>query len=69
MNTPTTWNVPVPFPGTDAEAAANRNTHSFHYSGSPEDADIRCWSCDSRPSHVAASYPCGADVPRQEITR
>ncbi len=61
-------NRPVPFPGSDEKADANFLSHAFHYTGSPEDADIRCDSCDCRPSHVAASYPCGEEPPREEVT-
>lgn len=56
-------NRPVAFPGTPDEARANRLTHIFDYS----DADTRCLDCDCRPSHVAASYPCGARVPREVV--
>lgn len=54
-------NEPVPFPGTADEAEANRATHRWDWC----DPDTRCWDCDSRPSHQAANYPCGADVPRR----
>ena len=64
-----TYNMPAPFPGTPEEAAANRDTHLFVYDGTPDDADVRCWNCDCRPSHVAASYPCGANVPRITVER
>lgn len=57
-------NVPVPFPGTPEEARANRESHRFSYD---PDGDSRCYLCDSRPSHVAADYPCGADVPRMDV--
>lgn len=57
-----TMNVPVPFPGTAEEAAANRRTHIFI------GIDGRCMDCDSRPSHKAADYPCGAYVPRMDVT-
>ena len=36
-----TINVPVPFPGTPEEAAANRATHYFG------GIDGRCYDCDS----------------------
>lgn len=55
--------VPVRFPGTAEEAAANYATHYF--SGEP--GDERCFDCDCRPSHEAASYPCGAHVPREYV--
>lgn len=50
---------PMPFPGTPEQAQANRDSHQFY--GYEE---VRCDRCDCRPSHVAASWPCGADVPR-----
>ena len=55
---------PRPFDGTPEEAEANRASHLFIYTGTDEDMDVRCTGCDCRPSHVAASYPCGAHVPR-----
>jgi hypothetical protein len=55
--------APIPFPGSEEEAAANFATHSFAWD---DGSDVRCWGCDSRPSYVAASYPCGAEVPRTE---
>jgi hypothetical protein len=54
-------NVPVPFPGTAEEAAANYRTHFFG------GIDGRCYDCDSRPSHVAADYPCGTNPPRMLV--
>ena len=59
------WIVPVPFAGTEEERRANRETHAFfEFMG-----EIRCGSCDARPSHTAASYPCGTEPPRMEIER
>lgn len=55
---------PIPFDGTPEQAAANRASHDYPYTGGPEDCDIRCMGCDCRPSYVSASYPCGAEVPR-----
>lgn len=54
---------PVRFSGSDEQAAANRLTHSFDYS----DGDTRCMFCDCRPSHAAASYPCGEQPPREIV--
>lgn len=57
-------NVPVPFEGGVDEAVANRQTHNFiSFDGMNEN----CASCDCKPWHVAASYPCGASIPRQTI--
>ena len=55
-------NVPAPFPGTPEEAARNRNTHQWDYSGEGE-----CFQCLSKPWHTAASYPCGEEPPRVVI--
>lgn len=57
-------NRPVKFPGTEAEAAANFATHKFIWG----DDDTRCWDCDCRPSYISASWPCGAEVPREIVT-
>lgn len=65
----TTINMPVPFDGTPTEAAANRDSHAYAYTGTDEDMDVRCMWCDCRPSHAAASYPCGANVPRMVVER
>jgi hypothetical protein len=56
-------NRPVAFGGTAEQAAANRETHCFDWS----DPDCRCWNCDCRPSHAAASYPCGQEPPREDV--
>jgi hypothetical protein len=55
---------PIAFTGAPAQAEANFATHMFSAWG----ADVRCDRCDSRPTHVAASYPCGAEVPREIAT-
>jgi hypothetical protein len=55
---------PVRFQGTDAEARANYATHVFIYD---EDGDTRCADCDARPTHAAASYPCGTRVPSETV--
>jgi hypothetical protein len=59
-----TINVPVPFTGTPLERRANFNSHSFV---TDNGADYNCLACDCKPVHVAASYPCGADVPRHDV--
>lgn len=60
-------NRPVRFPGTPEQAAANYRTHYFITNGDPEDGDYRCMDCDCKPGHVAASYPCGTEPPRETI--
>jgi hypothetical protein len=62
-----TINRPVRFGGTEAERDRNFRTHDFHASGDPEDGDVRCWRCDCKPWHAAASYPCGEEPPRETI--
>lgn len=54
-------NRPIPFP-VEAEVTENLLTHRFDsYSG-------RCFECDCRISHTAATWPCGADVPRETVS-
>lgn len=52
---------PIRFAGTADEAIANRATHAFG------GIDDRCYDCDAKPSHAAASYPCGVEPPREEF--
>lgn len=59
-------NIPQPFPGTAEEAAANRATHYFD--SYDENSGDRCMGCDCRPWGVYADYPCGAEVPRIDVT-
>lgn len=66
---PTTDTINRPIRNPDLDSyAANVATHRFGYTGGPDDGDVRCDDCDCRPSHAAAGYPCGADVPREVIT-
>ena len=54
---------PVEFPGTDEEARANNTTHAWMFDG-----DVMvCMDCDSKSWHVAASYPCGEEPPREIV--
>jgi hypothetical protein len=55
---------PQPWPGTPEEERANRDSHTYIFTGGPDDADVRCTNCDCRPSYVSAGWPCGAEVPR-----
>ena len=60
--------IPAPFTGSQAEREANYDTHHFHtYQYAEDDFETRCASCDCRPTHVAASYPCGTAPPRLEV--
>ena len=59
-----TVNMPVPFPGTPEERQANFFTHQFF---TVNGADYVCGKCDAKSWHVAADYPCGADVPRHDV--
>jgi hypothetical protein len=56
---------PIRFTGTEAQRRTNFNTHLFLYDSFDE--ETRCDVCDCRPSHAAASYPCGAIVPRETV--
>jgi len=56
-------NRPVAFAGSEAQRAVNRATH--HFCGE----DARCIECDCRSFGVYADWPCGADVPRESVTR
>ena len=58
----TVVNRPQAFPGTAEEIAANRASHVFY-----GDEDGRCMSCDCRPFGTVAQWPCGAEVPREEV--
>jgi hypothetical protein len=53
---------PILFAGTAEQAAENYASHYFD----PE--TDRCWECDSKTSHAAASYPCGTRPPREVVT-
>ncbi len=55
---------PTPFTGTPTQKRLNRLTHQFTPNGEePPD----CLQCGVAVYHVAADYPCGTDVPREEI--
>ena len=56
-------NRPIPFAGNDEERAANRDTHRFGAWGD----DNRCIFCDCKPWHQTANYPCGFNVPREDV--
>ena len=64
----TTINMPAPFTGTPEQRAANEASHSF-FTFNIDSAEWRCMNCDCRPGSTSACYPCGADVPRIEVTR
>ena len=49
---------PIPFEGTDEEAAENFASHEFF------PCEERCQRCDSKTWHAAAHYPCGDEPPR-----
>lgn len=53
---------PIPFEGTDAERAANFNSHRFT---TMDGENYECLDCCSKPWHRAADYPCGTTVPRR----
>lgn len=55
-------NRPVPFSGTQAERNANVKTHNWRQFG---ESEVECVDCAARPWHVAATYPCGVEPPRE----
>lgn len=55
-------NRPIEFSGSAEERAENYASHRFSW-----DEESRCVNCDSRPSHVAAHYPCPVDPPRETV--
>lgn len=60
-----TINEPVPFMGTQDESDANFATHQWWYD--PQTWEQMCDHCGSKAWHKAASYPCGAEVPRRDV--
>ena len=56
--------VPIRFPGSIIER--DRNIAS-HFWVDDEDSGM-CNDCGCKPWSVTATWPCGADVPRKEIT-
>lgn len=61
----TVVNRPVAFAGTESERAANYRTHDWCVVD-PEEP-MRCMTCDAKTWHVAASYPCGTEPPRETV--
>jgi hypothetical protein len=57
-------NVPKPWPGSETERLANRDSHHFDWA---QAGDSRCWDCDARPTGVGADWPCGTIPPRMII--
>ena len=60
---PVAMNRPKAFEGTDEEREANFATHDFldiH-------GDTRCLRCDCRDTGTYATWPCGFDVPREDV--
>jgi hypothetical protein len=55
--------APIPFPGTPEAAQENRLSHNW---GQVDEFEFACWSCDAKPWHVAAEYPCGVEPPRTD---
>ena len=61
----TTLNRPVPFAGTEDEARKNFVSHNWRNVG---DGEVVCIDCEHKPWHVGASYPCGTEAPRGNVT-
>lgn len=57
------WNRPVPFSGTREQRHINVMTHDWV----TWDGETECRECCCKPWHTTATYPCGADVPRETI--
>ena len=53
-------NQPVRFPD-EAQIPANLASHYFDWESN------RCCGCDSRPWGISATWPCGADIPREDV--
>jgi hypothetical protein len=53
--------MPARFPGTPEQIKANLRTHYFRRDSG------RCEDCDCRPWGRVAEWPCGANVPREEV--
>lgn len=62
---PRTFHRPVSFDGTSEQIQANRASHAW---SQDLDGEIRCVRCDHKAWHVGASWPCGSEVPREEVT-
>ena len=62
-----TINRPVRFQGTEEQRERNYRSHDWMATGDPEDGDVRCWRCDAKPWHAAASYRCGDEPPRETV--
>lgn len=61
----TTINSPMRFHGTAEQREANIDSHRWTTFDGEE---YRCTFCDCKPWHTAAQWPCGVDVPRQDVT-
>jgi hypothetical protein len=53
--------VPIRFDGSTEQREANINSHFWVDDG---DAGV-CNDCGCKPFSITATWPCGADVPRQ----
>lgn len=60
----TTYTRPIQFNGSAQEKKANFQTHDWQ----TMDDETVCWSCDSKPWHAAAYYPCGQEPPRERVS-
>ncbi len=50
--------VPLPYSGPNG--SENYRSHTWR---TVDRSEVRCGSCDSRPSHYASDYRCGEDPP------
>lgn len=56
--------MPARFPGSREERLANFHSHDWWQC---DENEYRCGRCDCRPGHRAADWPCGADIPREQV--
>jgi hypothetical protein len=56
--------MPVPFAGTAEQKQANLATHRWVR---VDETEVACLTCDSKPWHASALYPCGVEPPRMEV--
>lgn len=55
-------NAPMEFKGTQEERLANFRTHWF------DRESHRCLDCDCRMFSISSYWPCGAGIPRHEVS-
>ncbi|HEY1309260.1 MAG TPA: hypothetical protein VGF24_37230 [Vicinamibacterales bacterium] len=56
-----TVDMPLRFPGDDADRRTNFYSHDWL---TTHDGEVECADCFCKPWHAAAAYPCGTEPPR-----